>query len=96
MRCSTRAVSATVPITVPPATSAPATRAGTKRQRRAGSSGATFSPRRIHAPLWAWMPGSGRWMPSKMPPMSPGPSSTESGAPVRRTGAPGASRVVSS
>lgn len=31
---------------------------------------------------------SGRWIPSKMEPMIPGPSSTESGFPVRRTGSP--------
>ena len=30
----------------------------------------------------------GRWMPSKMEPIIPGPSSTERGFPVRRTGSP--------
>lgn len=31
---------------------------------------------------------SGRWIPSKMAPMIPGPSSTERGFPVPRTGSP--------
>ena len=31
---------------------------------------------------------SGRWIPSKMEPMIPGPNSTERGFPVRSTGSP--------
>lgn len=38
---------------------------------------------------------SGRWIPSKIEPMIPGPSSTERGFPVRSTGSPTETPAVS-
>jgi hypothetical protein len=60
----TSGVSATSPMVRPPLTVSPGFTAGSKVQARVMSRGSTFSPRRIHAPLRACMPGSGRWMPS--------------------------------
>ena len=53
------------------------------------SSGATSMPRGTNGDLASSeMASSGRWMPSKMLPMMPGPSSTDSGCPRRSTGSP--------
>jgi hypothetical protein len=48
------------------------------------------------SPLALAIAFSGLWMPSKIVPSAPGPSSTESGAPVRRTTSPTVSPDVSS
>ena len=48
--------------------------------------------------LWvsSLMSFSGLWIPSKMEPMMPGPSSTDRGFPVRRMGSPTVRPLVSS
>lgn len=61
------------------------------------SSAGTSTPRGMNtSPLALAIAFSGLWMPSKIVPSAPGPSSTESGAPVRRTTSPTVSPDVSS
>ncbi len=64
MRCFTSGVSRTSAMPWPAVTLSPGLTSGSNGHRFFVSSGSTFSPRLIHAPLWAWMLGSGRWMPS--------------------------------
>jgi hypothetical protein len=61
------------------------------------SSACTSTPRGMNtSPLVLAMVFSGRWMPSKICSMRPGPSSTDSGFPVRYTRSPTVSPLVSS
>mmetsp|Transcript_7003 Transcript_7003/g.9837 ORF Transcript_7003/g.9837 Transcript_7003/m.9837 type:complete len:217 (-) Transcript_7003:278-928(-) len=57
----------------------------------------TSTPRGMNTSFELWkMSSSGRWIPSKIVPMMPGPSSTDKGAFVRSTGSPTVSPDVSS
>ena len=61
------------------------------------SSAGTSTPLGMNtSPLALAIALSGRWMPSKMVPSAPGPSSTDSGAPVLSTTSPTVSPDVSS
>jgi len=94
-RWATRGVSGTVPRIVPPLTR-PSAAAGVNAQRRWRSRGIAVTPRSIKLPEASASASNGRWMPSKMLPISPGPSSTLRGEPVPCTGSPGRTPEVSS
>ena len=93
---STASVSCTVPSTSPALTSSPTFATGTKFQSFSWSMAFTLMPRFILSPACSRITFRGRCMPSYIDSISPGASSTLSGAPVDSTGSPGPMPPVSS
>ncbi len=94
--CRTTGVSCTVPMMSPGTTLSPTLALGTKFHLSARLREGMDTPRCKLLPVAFMMSSSGRWMPSKMLPMRPGPSSTLMGDPVDSTGSPGPRPEVSS
>ena len=94
----TRSFSKTLPKTSPPVMASPSRKfMGRKRHCFVASRQGTSMPLGTYTDcVMSAMSASGRWMPSKMVPMMPGPSSTDSGLRVRSTGSPTVSPDVSS
>ena len=89
-------VSCTSPMMEPPSTAVPSSTVGAKVHSRSRFRAGTETPRAMVWPVRARISVRGRWMPSYMFSRSPGPSSTDRGAPVVSTTAPGPSPLVSS
>ena len=97
MRCSTILVSWTVPTMSPATTSVPSTTVGSKVHLVLRSRFGTCTPRtRKSLAVTSWKRSKGRWIPSNICEIKPGPNSTERGAPVVTTGSPGPTPDVSS
>mmetsp|Transcript_2048 Transcript_2048/g.7143 ORF Transcript_2048/g.7143 Transcript_2048/m.7143 type:complete len:201 (+) Transcript_2048:934-1536(+) len=92
-----RSFSYTVPKMSPPVMRSPSRTHGVNSQRLSRLREGTSMPRGTNmSPVERKMSSSGRWMPSKMVSMMPGPSSTERGAFLRTTGSPTVRPDVSS
>ena len=89
-------VSCTVPKTSPGPTSSPTFTEGENFHFFSLSRAGTAIPRVILLPTASYIPLRGLCIPSYIVSIRPGPSSTESGAPVVTTGAPGPIPAVSS
>ena len=94
--CNTSGVSCTVPSTSPGCMRCPVSTHGQNSHALALSSCGARCPRKSRLPAARYSVVSGRPMPSKMPPTSPGPSSMDSGCPSDATCAPTSSPLVSS
>jgi len=79
---TTTAVSCTVPRRLPPETGSPTFAVGSNIHFLSRSKALASTPRMMRSPVFARIAVSGRCMPSKIDSISPGPNSTDSGAPV--------------
>ena len=95
-RCMTNSVSRTVPIRIPGPMASPSLSAGAKGHFLSSGRLSPRSPAFMKDPEACFSRSRGRWMPSYIFPMSPGPSWMDNGLPRVQTGSPGRMPVFSS